>query len=55
MDAAERRRLLGDEVIADIHRQVAEAPDPPPELIEELRRIFARARQARKDDALFGS
>lgn len=50
MRAAERRRLLGDAVIADIHRQVAEAPAPTPELIDHLRRILtrpaARTRQA---------
>jgi hypothetical protein len=50
MRAAERRRLLGDAVIADIHRQVAEAPEPTPELIDHLRRILtrpaARTRQA---------
>lgn len=38
--AEERRRLLGDDVIADIHARVAEAPEPPPETVAELRRIF---------------
>lgn len=42
MDRAERRRLLGDDVIAHIHARVAEAPPPPPEVIDVLRRIFAR-------------
>lgn len=42
MRAAERRRLLGDDCIADIHRQVAAAPPPTPELIEHLRRILTR-------------
>ncbi|MEU2584496.1 hypothetical protein ABZ612_16370 [Streptomyces avermitilis] len=38
---AERRRLiLGDEVIAYIHARVDEAPEPPPELVEKLRRIM---------------
>ncbi|MBO7938957.1 hypothetical protein JTP77_023975 [Streptomyces sp. S9] len=38
---AERRRLiLGDEAIAHIHACVAEAPDPSPELVEQLRRIL---------------
>ncbi|WP_085211385.1 hypothetical protein [Streptomyces sp. Amel2xC10] len=38
---AERRRLiLGDEVIARIRARVAEAPDPSPELVEQLRRIL---------------
>jgi len=40
--AAERRRLLGDAVIADIHRQVAEAPEPTPDVIDALRRILTR-------------
>lgn len=42
MTRAERRALLGDDVIAYIHDQVAAAPPPPPELIEELRRILTR-------------
>lgn len=42
MNAAERRRLLGDDVIADIHRQVAEAPAPTPDVIADLRRILTR-------------
>jgi hypothetical protein len=41
MDREERRRILGDEVIAHIHARVAEAPEPSPEVVEELRRIFA--------------
>jgi hypothetical protein len=40
MDREERRRILGDDVIAQIHARVAEAPDPSPELVEELRRIW---------------
>lgn len=52
MKAAERRRLLGDDVIADIHRQVAEAPEPTPELIDHLRRILTRpaARSQQADE-----
>lgn len=42
MTREERRAILGDAVIADIHRQVAEAPQPPPELIQKLRRILTR-------------
>lgn len=42
MNAAERRRILGDDVIADIDRQVAEAPEASPDLIEDLRRILTR-------------
>jgi hypothetical protein len=38
--AEERRRLLGDEVIAHIHARVAEAPEPPPEVVDALRRIL---------------
>jgi hypothetical protein len=38
----ERRSLLGDEVIARIHKRVAAAPEPSPELVEELRRIMTR-------------
>lgn len=40
MNREERRRILGDEVIAAIRQRVAEAPDPSPELVEELRRIM---------------
>lgn len=42
MKAAERRRILGDAYIADLHRQVAEAPDPTPDVIDTLRRILTR-------------
>ncbi|MEU8952072.1 hypothetical protein [Streptomyces sp. NPDC048489] len=42
-EAAERRRaVLGDALIAHIHEVVDAAPDPTPELVAELRRIFAR-------------
>lgn len=40
MSPERRRELLGDEVIAHIHRIVDEAPPPPPEVVEVLRRIF---------------
>lgn len=40
--AAERRVLLGDEVISRIHDQVAAAPEPGPEVIDRLRRILTR-------------
>ncbi|MFF2385156.1 hypothetical protein [Streptomyces sp. NPDC058108] len=37
----ERRRLiLGDEAIAYIRARVAKAPEPPPEVVEDLRRIM---------------
>ncbi|CAM5509290.1 hypothetical protein [Streptomyces aurantiogriseus] len=42
MTREERRRILGDEVIAHIHERVDAAPDPTPELVEELRRIMTR-------------
>lgn len=40
--AAERRALLGDKVIEHIHECVAAAPEPPPEVIDYLRRILTR-------------
>lgn len=42
MTAAERRALLGDEVIKRIHEDVAAAPKPGPEVIDYLRRILTR-------------
>jgi hypothetical protein len=39
--AAERRALLGDEVIAEIEERVAQAPAPTPELLAQLRAVFA--------------
>ncbi|MFE0651398.1 hypothetical protein ACFVZH_22695 [Streptomyces sp. NPDC059534] len=38
----EYRRLLGDAVMEHIRAEVAAAPPPGPELIDELRRVFAR-------------
>jgi len=38
----ERRAILGDEVIAAIHERVRLAPDPGPELVDDLRRIMTR-------------
>jgi hypothetical protein len=43
MSPEERRRILGDDVIAHIHARVAQAPPPPPEVIDRLRRILAPA------------
>lgn len=40
MTREERRALLGDAVIAQIHERVAAAPEASPELIDKLRRIF---------------
>ncbi|MEU7399950.1 hypothetical protein [Streptomyces sp. NPDC044948] len=42
MTPAERRALLGDDVIAHIHNVVDEAPEPTPDVIETLRRIFTQ-------------
>ena len=42
MTREERRAILGDEAIAKIHARVDMAPDPSPELVEELRRIWTR-------------
>lgn len=38
----ERRKLLGDSVIEQIHARVAEAPDAPNELIDIVRRVLTR-------------
>lgn len=40
MTRAERRALLGDEVIAHIDALIDEAPEPTPEVVDRLRRIF---------------
>lgn len=45
MTREQRRALLGDDVIAQIHARVAQAPDPSPELVEELRRIWTSNRR----------
>lgn len=42
MTREERRALLGDEAIAHIRELVKAAPDPSPELVEELRLIMTR-------------
>lgn len=42
MTAEERRQILGDDVIAQIHERVEAAPEPSDELVEELRRIMTR-------------
>lgn len=55
MTPAERRALLGDDVIARIHREVAAAPAPTAEVIARLRRILThpakRAKTERRDVA----
>ncbi|MFJ3173755.1 hypothetical protein ACIPJK_23650 [Streptomyces roseus] len=40
MTRAERLALLGPDVVAHIHREVAAAPPPSPELIAALRPIL---------------
>ncbi|MDX3637342.1 hypothetical protein PV728_45580 [Streptomyces europaeiscabiei] len=42
MTREERRAILGDEMVAKIRKRVQAAPDPTPELVEELRRIMTR-------------
>lgn len=42
MRAAERRALLGDDVIAQIRERVAATPEAPSDVIDRLRPIFAR-------------
>lgn len=40
MTPEERRAILGDDVIAHIEALVDAAPEPSPEVVEALRRIF---------------
>lgn len=42
MTREERLAILGPEIVAHIHELVAEAPPPPPEVVEKLRRIMTR-------------
>ncbi|MFH9215420.1 hypothetical protein [Streptomyces globisporus] len=42
MTREERRKILGDSVIEEIHARVAEAPDAPDELVVSLRRVLTR-------------
>jgi hypothetical protein len=53
MTREQRRTLLGDTVIAQIHERVGETPAPGPEVIAELRHVFARpaGRTAKKRPA----
>jgi hypothetical protein len=46
MTAAERRALLSDDVIADIEALVDAAPEPTPETVDALRRIFTQPQGA---------
>lgn len=43
MTRAERLAILGPATIAAIHRRVAQAPPPPPEVLAELRPMLAPA------------
>jgi hypothetical protein len=38
-----RLQILGAECVAEIHRIVDQAPPPSPEVVEEIRQIFAPA------------
>lgn len=40
MTRDERLALLGPEIVAHIHQCVDAAPDPSPELVDDLRRIM---------------
>ncbi|MEH0627888.1 hypothetical protein [Streptomyces stelliscabiei] len=42
MTPEQRRAILGDEIIEHINAVVDAAPDPTPEVVEALRRIFPR-------------
>ncbi len=44
MTREERLAILGPETVAAIRERVAQAPDPTPELVEELRRIWTAPR-----------
>lgn len=48
MTREERRALLGDTVIAQIHERVAEVPAADAPLCDELRRILTRPAKAHK-------
>lgn len=41
MTSAERQALLGEDVLAHLDALVDAAPEPTPEVVEALRRIFA--------------
>lgn len=59
MTSEERLRILGPQVVAQIHRRVAQAPPPSVEFVEWLRRfsapavanVIAEERQARETQA----
>lgn len=45
MSPERRLEVLGAACVAEIHRLVAQAPPPSPELVEEIRHLFAPAVQ----------
>lgn len=45
MTREERLRILGADTVAEIHQMAAALPPPPPEVLEELRDLFAPALQ----------
>jgi hypothetical protein len=52
MTRAERLAILGAATVAEIHQRVAKAPPPSPQLVDDLRLIFAPAlRELRQERA----
>lgn len=47
MTSEERRAILGDAAIEEINQLVDAAPDPTPELVEDLRRIWTSGHTTR--------
>ena len=47
MTSEERRAILGDAAIEEINQRVDRAPDPTPELVEDLRRIWTSGHTTR--------
>lgn len=51
MTREERRAILGDDAITHIHKRVDASPEPPPNVVDALRRIFTRPAHAAGDAA----
>lgn len=51
MSPAERLRILGAETVTEIRRMVAALPPPPPEVLDELRDLFAPAHSRAQERA----